>query len=203
MMEEQEGTEKKHWTPSEVIRRLGKEINNEDSVYYWCYKVSLCLRCGHRRLILAQNDIPVFSPALTDGSLGDMLYFHSYKNPGFIIDIVGDIRRLNDISIHAKKAGMIVLGGGVCKHQIANAMLFVSQGQSLVKFGHSFFAILSETAPTMQSISTRGKNSTDLILALVPMRRCRGERFVQEQSRQRCVKIRNLQHNQNPNRCYL
>jgi deoxyhypusine synthase len=29
------------------------------------------------------------------------------------------------MSIHAKKAGMIVLGGGVCKHQIANAMLFV------------------------------------------------------------------------------
>ena len=55
-----------------------------------------------------------------------MLYFHSYKNPGFIIDIVGDIRKLNDLSIHAKKAGMIVLGGGVCKHQIANAMLFVS-----------------------------------------------------------------------------
>ncbi|KAJ9127218.1 hypothetical protein QFC24_001456 [Naganishia onofrii] len=108
MLEEQEGTEKKIWTPSEVIRRLGKEINNEESVYYWCYK----------------NDIPVFCPALTDGSLGDMLYFHSYKNPGFIIDIVGDIRRLNDLSIHAKKAGMIVLGGGVCKHQIANAMLF-------------------------------------------------------------------------------
>ena len=62
---------------------------------------------------------------MTDGSLGDMLYFHSYKNPGFIIDIVGDIRRLNDLSIKSKKAGMIVLGGGVCKHQIANAMLFV------------------------------------------------------------------------------
>ncbi|KAI5453386.1 Deoxyhypusine synthase [Naganishia albida] len=108
MMEEQQGPEKKHWTPSEVINRLGKEIDNEDSVYYWCYK----------------NDIPVFCPALTDGSLGDMLYFHSYKNPGFIIDIVGDIRRLNDLSIKSKKAGMIVLGGGVCKHQIANAMLF-------------------------------------------------------------------------------
>lgn len=30
----------------------------------------------------------MFSPALTDGSLGDMLYFHSYKNPGLILDIV-------------------------------------------------------------------------------------------------------------------
>ena len=29
-----------------------------------------------------RNDIPVISPALTDGSLGDMLFFHSFKNPG-------------------------------------------------------------------------------------------------------------------------
>lgn len=53
-----------------------------------------------------------------------MLYFHSYKSPGLVIDLVKDIRRLNDLSVKAKKAGMIVLGGGVCKHQIANAMLF-------------------------------------------------------------------------------
>ena len=31
---------------------------------------------------LRRNDIPVISPALTDGSLGDMLFFHSFKNPG-------------------------------------------------------------------------------------------------------------------------
>ncbi|KAI0663242.1 Deoxyhypusine synthase [Cubamyces menziesii] len=95
------------WTPSSFIRRLGKEINNEESVYYWAYK----------------NDIPVFCPALTDGSLGDMIYFHSFKNPGLIVDIVQDIRNLNELSRRSKKAGMIILGGGVCKHQIANAML--------------------------------------------------------------------------------
>ena len=27
------------WTPSSFIRRLGKEINNEESIYYWAYKV--------------------------------------------------------------------------------------------------------------------------------------------------------------------
>ncbi|KAF9483929.1 Deoxyhypusine synthase [Pholiota conissans] len=95
------------WTPSAFIRRLGKEINNEESVYYWAYK----------------NDIPVFCPALTDGSIGDMIYFHSFKNPGLILDIVQDIRNLNEMSRKSRKAGMIVLGGGVCKHQIANAML--------------------------------------------------------------------------------
>lgn len=96
------------WSPSRVIERLGKEINDESSILYWA----------------AKNEIPVFCPALTDGSLGDMIYFHSYKNPGLTIDLVKDIRRLNDLSVKAPKAGMIILGGGVCKHQIANAMLF-------------------------------------------------------------------------------
>ncbi|TFY56256.1 hypothetical protein EVG20_g8999 [Dentipellis fragilis] len=95
------------WSPSSFIRRLGKEINDEESVYYWAYK----------------NDIPVFCPALTDGSIGDMIYFHSFKNPGLILDIVRDIRALNEHARTSKKAGMIILGGGVCKHQIANAML--------------------------------------------------------------------------------
>lgn len=58
-----------------------------------------------------------------------MLYFHSYKSPGLVVDLVKDIRRLNDLSVKSRKAGMIVLGGGVCKHQIANAMLFVSSRQ--------------------------------------------------------------------------
>jgi deoxyhypusine synthase len=35
-----------------------------------------------------QNNIPVYCPGLTDGSLGDMLYFHSFHNPGLIVDIV-------------------------------------------------------------------------------------------------------------------
>ena len=54
-----------------------------------------------------------------------MVYFHSFRNPGLIIDIVQDIRKLNDLSRLSRKAGMIILGGGVCKHQIANAMLIV------------------------------------------------------------------------------
>lgn len=41
MLEEQKKTNEV-WTPSRVIRRLGKEINNEESVYYWAYKV--CIR---------------------------------------------------------------------------------------------------------------------------------------------------------------
>ena len=29
-----------------------------------------------------------FCPGITDGSLGDMLYFHNYKRPEFSLDLV-------------------------------------------------------------------------------------------------------------------
>uniref|UniRef100_A0A7S1CWZ8 deoxyhypusine synthase n=1 Tax=Cyclophora tenuis TaxID=216820 RepID=A0A7S1CWZ8_CYCTE len=95
------------WTPSKFIERLGKEINHEDSVLYWA----------------AKNQIPVLCPALTDGSVGDMLYFHSYKRPGFVLDIGEDIRRINDLAVQSHATGMIILGGGLVKHHTCNANL--------------------------------------------------------------------------------
>ena len=122
MLEEQEASKKtdepQHWTPSKIIARLGKEINDERSVYYWAWK----------------NDIPVFCPALTDGSLGDMLYFHTFKSsPEQIrVDIVEDIRKINTMAVRAKRAGMIILGGGIVKHHIANACLMRNGAESAV-----------------------------------------------------------------------
>lgn len=60
------------WTPSKLISRLGAEINDERSICYWAHR----------------NRIPIFCPALTDGSIGDMLYFHSYRRGGIKLDIV-------------------------------------------------------------------------------------------------------------------
>ena len=90
-----------------MIARLGEKINDESSIYYWAAK--------HR--------IPVFSPALTDGSLGDMMYFHSFRNPGLVVDIVSDLRRLNTMAVKAVQSGIIIVGGGVIKHHICNANL--------------------------------------------------------------------------------
>lgn len=114
------------WNPSKMIAKLGERINNEESIYYWA----------------AKNKIPVFCPALTDGSLGDMMFFHSYKNPGLVLDIISgnyvqiynimlislilsDLRRLNSIAMKAVNSGIIIVGGGVVKHHICNANLMV------------------------------------------------------------------------------
>ncbi|KAL9020078.1 MAG: hypothetical protein Q9185_002692 [Variospora sp. 1 TL-2023] len=106
------------WAPSTIIHRLGKEINSKASICYWAYK----------------NQIPVFCPALTDGSLGDMLYFHTFKSSPQILDIsiTRDIRKINDIAMNAKRAGMIILGGGLVKHHIANACLMRNGAESAV-----------------------------------------------------------------------
>lgn len=104
MLEEQKHNQTL-WTPSKMIQRLGEKINNEESIYYWA----------------AKNKIPVFCPALTDGSLGDMMYFHSFRRPGLVMDIVEDLRRINKIAMKANESGVISIGSGVTKHHMMKA----------------------------------------------------------------------------------
>lgn len=97
--------EKKVWTPSQMIERFGQRIDNKDSIYYWA----------------AKNKIPVFCPALTDGALGAIMYFHSFHNPGLSLDILWDLRRINSMAMKAKQSGVICLGTGISKHHIMKA----------------------------------------------------------------------------------
>ena len=95
------------WTPSKMIEFLGHKINDETSICYWA----------------AKNKIPVFSPALTDGAVGDRLFFHSFNNPGLVLDIIADVRLLNLMSMKSHSTGMLIAGGGLIKHHICNANL--------------------------------------------------------------------------------
>jgi deoxyhypusine synthase len=97
------------WTPSTLIAELGAAMDDD---------ASFCTQA-------ARHAVPVFCPALTDGSLGDMLYFHSYKRPGLVLDIVRDVRAVNDAALKAspRATGVIVLGGGLPKHHVCNANL--------------------------------------------------------------------------------
>ncbi len=88
-----------------MIDLLGSRINNERSIYHWCHK----------------NGIKVYSPAITDGSIGDMLFCHSYRKPGLKIDIVEDIRNMNMEAVRAECSGALILGSGIVKHHIMNA----------------------------------------------------------------------------------
>ena len=93
---------------STIIHELGKEVEDDQSICYWATK----------------NGIPIFCPPLTDGSIGDMMYFFKKKHPEFKVDISDDIVRINDIALNAEKTGVIVLGGSLPKHHVINANLF-------------------------------------------------------------------------------
>jgi len=95
-------------TPRELIWKLGEKISNKESVYYWANK----------------NKIPVFCPAITDGSIGDMIYFFKSDHPDFLIDVAEDIWEMNNTTLGPKKTGIIILGEGVIKHHICNANMF-------------------------------------------------------------------------------
>lgn len=106
-MHERQERDNIRWSPASMIKLMGERINNPESIYYWA----------------ARNNIPVFCPAITDGAIGDMLFFHSYRKEGLVLDLVSDIRALNGEALRAAASGLVILGGGVVKHHICNANL--------------------------------------------------------------------------------
>lgn len=91
--------------PSEFIAEMGRALeeqarpDRESSLLYWCYR----------------NDIPVFSPALTDGSMGDMMFFYNFNKKGLVVDPIRDLVKIRAMTAGGK-ADAIVLGGGLPKH---------------------------------------------------------------------------------------
>ena len=91
--------------PPQMIAKFGERINHPDSIAYWAWK----------------NDIPMFCPPLTDGSIGDMLYFHSYKKqlPAPLRYMLPPLRRLSPSPLPAVyflpasvRPGPNAMGGG-------------------------------------------------------------------------------------------
>eukprot|EP01061_Rhynchopus_euleeides_P037726 TRINITY_DN6464_c0_g2_i1.p2 TRINITY_DN6464_c0_g2~~TRINITY_DN6464_c0_g2_i1.p2 ORF type:complete len:337 (+),score=143.74 TRINITY_DN6464_c0_g2_i1:55-1011(+) len=101
-MRKEQDTEKTEWTPSSMIDRLGKEIGDGTSLYNQCHA----------------HGVPVFCPSLSDGSIGDMLYFHAFKEPGLVLDSAADLGILADTlsSKGAQGVNLICLGGGLPKY---------------------------------------------------------------------------------------
>jgi deoxyhypusine synthase len=92
----------------DLTRELGKAIDDESSVLYWAYK----------------NDIPVFCPAIIDGSIGDLIQFFRQRHPDFVLDVADDIVAIARIALNAEKTGVICLGSGTPKHFALNANIF-------------------------------------------------------------------------------
>lgn len=99
---------------SEIIYEMGRFLEDdkmpkrEESILFWAY----------------MNNISIFSPAFTDGSIGDLIFFHRQQKKDFFVDISQDMDRIIKIVLNAEKTGVIALGGGSSKHYALNAQIF-------------------------------------------------------------------------------
>ncbi len=89
----------KEVSSSQFCKEIGQRICNETSILYWA----------------AKNNIPVYVPGITDGAVGYQMWLFS-QDHDFRINLLKDSGQLNDIVFNAKKAGALLVGGGISKH---------------------------------------------------------------------------------------
>jgi len=96
-------------TPSEFAHELGATLDDEDSVLKHA----------------ADNDIPVFCPALTDAEVGNFLYYYDQQADQDVgIEILADYERLIEEGLLADTTGLLCFGAGVPKHHAIMTNLF-------------------------------------------------------------------------------
>ncbi len=89
---------------SDLLYEFGRRLEDEESLLFQA----------------ARLEVPIFCPGLVDSMIGYHLWSYS-RNNTIGIDTVGDLNKLSDKVFEAKKAGAIILGGGLPKHFILGA----------------------------------------------------------------------------------
>ena len=101
--------EEKVRTPTAFSRELGETLDDPDSVLKQA----------------ADNDVPVYCPALNDAEVGNFLYYYRKQHDTDIgIEIMADYDDLIENGMLADTTGLLVVGGGVPKHHAIMTNLF-------------------------------------------------------------------------------
>ncbi len=91
---------KRSFSTKELLWEFGRRTESKGSLLWWAWK----------------NRIPVYVPAIMDGSVGYQLWAFWQDHKGFRIDMFRDEAELSDLVFTAKEAGALMIGGGVSKH---------------------------------------------------------------------------------------
>ncbi len=144
-------SKKKRWTISEMLKEIGLILNDENSILYQA----------------AKNNVPIFCPAITDGSFGFQLYLFQQDHNDFIVDAVADFGNILFSTNYDEKKGIIALGGGVSKHHAILSTLLNGGAEFAV-----YMTTARETSGSVGGATTReakswGKVKDDADIATV------------------------------------
>jgi deoxyhypusine synthase len=99
-LEEAYSSGKKSMSSEELCALLGRLVDDEGSLLYWAQK----------------KKVPIFVPGPMDGAVGSQVWLFANRHSDFQIDVIKDEKRLADIVFDSKKAGAMIIGGGISKH---------------------------------------------------------------------------------------
>jgi deoxyhypusine synthase len=93
---------KRSLSSRQLAQEFGSRLTDKKSILYWA----------------ARNDVPVYVPGITDGAFGSQLWLFSQRHHDFTVDVLRDEQELSDIVFTAKRAGALMIGGGISKHHV-------------------------------------------------------------------------------------
>ena len=93
---------KKVMSSRQLAHEFGLRLHDKKSILYWA----------------SRNEVPIYIPGIMDGAFGSQLWLFKQQHQDFNVDIMKDEQELSDIVFTAKKAGAIMVGGGISKHHV-------------------------------------------------------------------------------------
>ncbi len=142
---------KKRISTSELLREIGLQIKDENSILFQA----------------AKNNIPIYCPGIADSSFGFQLFMFCQKKEDFFVDTVRDMQRVvADLSFDEKK-GLISLGGSISKHYAVFAALLSGGFNYAVYLTTSHASSGSMSGATTQEAKSWGKLKDDAQAATV------------------------------------
>ena len=142
---------KKRWAVSDLLREIGLILNDDNSILFQA----------------AKNDVPIFCPAITDGSFGFHLFLYQQKHPDFIVDVVKDFGNILYSSSYDEKKAVIALGGSISKHHAILSTLLNGGAEYAVYMTTAHKTSGSMSGATTDEAKSWGKVKDDSDVATV------------------------------------
>lgn len=131
----------KRWAISDMLKEIGLMLDDKNSILHQA----------------AINDVPVFCPAITDGSFGFHLFLFQQKHKDFIVDVIKDFGNIILCTSHDEKKGVIALGGSISKHHAILATLLNGGAEYAVYLTTAHKTSGSVSGATTQEAKSWGK----------------------------------------------
>ena len=138
-----ETLEPRDYSSRELMHLLGAEIEDDNSILYQAY----------------HNNIPVFSPALCDSSIGIgyTIYYARNRDKPYTervtLDMIRDNNEILQIIDKSKKTSAIYIGGGTPKNWINDAVVMASYVRNREFDGHYYIFQVTTDVPHWGGLS--------------------------------------------------